>query len=342
MIGGGVIETRKAASGRSSVPPANTRLPVEKSGGYYCTCCPNKYRVQPQYFYKSFSPLYAHNGGYLPVCRECCQNLYRHYLAVLGSSKEAAKRLCMKLDIYWDEVVFDSLCKDIDPADAFTKYMSGVNTQMRKNKTYDTTLDSVVAITPETTSASVGQKDRLEWGMAWEDEEIGYLKAQYNRWAQDYAIESRAQEVLVRDMCIMELQRDKAIRANDTASYQKLTEQYQKTLDRAELSPAKQREKVSAREKPLGVIIKEMEDEAPIPEPAPEFRDVDGVMRFITVYCIGHLLKMLGVKHRYAQMYEDEMNKYRVSPEEKDSEDVYERLVEDGFPENMVFEEKDL
>lgn len=327
------MEVKKTAKGKGSVPPLNSRVPVDKgNGAFYCTCCPTKYKTQPQNFYRSFSPLYAHNGGYLPICKECCNTLYRHYWRVLGSAKEAVRRMCMKLDVYWDEVAFDSLDEGIDPADAFARYMGGMSYSSRKNKTYDTTLDRAVASTAETVAVEVGQQDRLDWGMAWEDEEIRYLKGQYSRWEQEYSIESRAQEILVRDMCIMELQRDKAMRANDVANYSKLSDLFQRTMDRAELSPSKLKEQRTSRTKPLGVILKEMEDTKPIPEPAPEFRDVDGIIRFFRVYCIGHLCHMLGIKHRYAQLYEDEMNKYRVSADEKDADDVYERLMDEGFP----------
>lgn len=327
------METKKTAKGKGTVPPINSRMPVDKgSTAIYCTCCPTKYKAQAPNFYRSYSPLYAHNGGFLPICKSCCQTLYLHYWRALGTSKEAVKRMCMKLDIYWDEVIFDTVTENIDPADAFSKYMRGAENANRKNKTYDTSLDRAVASTPETVAFDVGQQDRLDWGMAWEDEEIRYLKAQYDKWEQEYSIENRAQEVLVRDMCIMELQRDKAMRANDVANYSKLSDLFQRTMDRAELSPSKLKEQMSTRTKPLGVIIKEMEETAPIPEPAPEFRDVDGIVRFFTVYCIGHLFKMLGIKHRYSQLYEAEMDKNRVSPEEKDSEDVFERMTEEGFP----------
>ena len=37
-------------------------------------------------------------------------------------------------------------------------------------------------------------------------------------------------------------------------------------------------------------------------------------------------------QRRRLDLYEDEMNKYRVSADEKDADDVYERLMDEGFP----------
>ena len=90
-------------------------------------------------------------------------------------------------------------------------------------------------------------------------------------------------------------------------------------------------------EKPFGVLIEMFENEDPIPQPLPEWRDVDGIVRLFTIYFIGHLCKMLNIKNRYANMYEEEMQKYRVTidePEEMSDEDVFEYLTENGFTES--------
>lgn len=89
-------------------------------------------------------------------------------------------------------------------------------------------------------------------------------------------------------------------------------------------------------EKPLGLMIEMFENENPIPEPLPEWRDVDGIVKLFNIYFLGHLCKMLDIKNRYSKAYEDAMQKYRVNIEEthdSPDEDVFEYLSETGFSE---------
>ena len=89
-------------------------------------------------------------------------------------------------------------------------------------------------------------------------------------------------------------------------------------------------------EKPLGLMIEMFENEDPIPKPLPEWNDVDNIQKLFNIYFLGHLCKMLNIKSRYSQLYEDEMQKYRVNIEEIQDlpdEDVFEYLSENGFAE---------
>ena len=52
--------------------------------------------------------------------------------------------------------------------------------------------------------------------------------------------------------------------------------------------------------------------------------------RYITIYFLGHLCKMLKINNRYSSLYEEEMAKYRVEVpelEEADDEDVFNYII---------------
>lgn len=77
-------------------------------------------------------------------------------------------------------------------------------------------------------------------------------------------------------------------------------------------------------------MIKNFEEHDPIPEPLPEWQDVDGIAKNITVYFLGHLCKMLGIKNRYSDLYEAEMDKYKAEvpvDDDADSEDVFDAIM---------------
>ena len=109
--------------------------------------------------------------------------------------------------------------------------------------------------------------------------------------------------------------------------YQKLVDTFQRTLDRANLSPKIEAANDKAAEKPMGVMIKMFEEEEPIPD---NWKDSNPLIKMITIYFIGHLCKMLGIKNRYSGLYEEEMAKYRVEvPElsEADDEDIFDYIM---------------
>ena len=76
-----------------------------------------------------------------------------------------------------------------------------------------------------------------------------------------------------------------------------------------------------AEQNTFGTLIRKWENEKPIPEPDEEWKDVDGIVRYITVYFLGHLCKMMGIKNSYPRMYEAEMAKYKVEKPEYEDDD---------------------
>lgn len=81
-----------------------TAAPIKETPDkFYCTRCPRNYTKQKGNFPASQSPIYRENGGYLPVCRHCVDEMYQHYKLVFEDEKSAIRRICMKFDIYWND-----------------------------------------------------------------------------------------------------------------------------------------------------------------------------------------------------------------------------------------------
>lgn len=272
-------------------------------------------------------------------------DLFLFYTDKLGSEEEAIRRICMKFDIYYNESLAEASRKISADRSRIHTYVSRANLTQYRDKTYDTTLDE------EATSAVTSMEDVNElerdgsvevtkkavktWGFGLNPEDYGFLSGQFDDWKAKCVIDGKARETLVRDLCMLKLQQNKALLAGDIKTYKDLTEQFQKTLDRANLTPKQEDAADKASEKPMGVMIDMFECERPIPEPLDEWKDVDGIMKLILVYFIGHLCRMLGLKNKYAAMYEQEMAKYTVTVpemEEADAEDIFDYLLENGFP----------
>ena len=71
---------------------------------------------------------------------------------------------------------------------------------------------------------------------------------------------------------------------------------------------------------PLGVWAKRWEDKRPIPDYDDEIQEPK-IIKYISVWLLGHLAKALGLKNMYSQVYEDEIAKYRVEKPEYEEED---------------------
>lgn len=330
---------------RNTAPkPPGAKEP--KRGEFFCCACGKKYTRQQAYFPMSRSILYKGNNGYLPICKECFEGLYLHYCEVLQDEVAAVERVCQKFDIYFNMSMVESAMADSTGTAVIMTYISRIALPQFKNKTYDTTLDEdeyAAAVAErerkptdeEILEQRMIEQGRREWGIDLKLDEYAFLDNEFADWNARCAIEGKSRESLVRGLCVTELQQNKALSAGDIDTYNKLSITFQKQLAAADLTPKQIEDAERATEKPMGVMIKMFENDDPIPKPDPEWEDVDGIMKYILVYFIGHLCKMLGLKNKYSALYEEEMEKYTVYvPDEVkdgDSEDIFDYLLENGF-----------
>ena len=72
------------------------------------------------------------------------------------------------------------------------------------------------------------------------------------------------------------------------------------------------------------------EEERPLPKIDPDLEDVDKIGLYIDSFFKGHICKVLGIKNRFFNIYENVMKKYTVSSpqydEEEDSEAIFDKV----------------
>lgn len=73
-----------------------------------CPTCGTGYSKRKGFFPVSYGELYK-GLGYIPYCRSCIDKIYSQYLAQCKDSKMAVRQTCRKLDLYWNESIFDSI-----------------------------------------------------------------------------------------------------------------------------------------------------------------------------------------------------------------------------------------
>lgn len=327
---------------KSTRPPKAAPLKEEPSF-YYCTRCGKHFTKQKSNFSSVQSPLYAENWGYLPVCKNCINDIYEHYRLTLNDEKEAIHRICMKFDVYWCERCYELAVNarmTNTQATLPILYLQKSNLISFTGKTYDDTLDDALQAEQPIVSplpAGEGDEDNVEspisedvinfWGTGYTPDFYYELEHKYADWTKDKEIVDQAEKALYKQICLLEctINRDvlagKAIDKNVNALNTLLgsmnLKPTQKKAEEAELA---------SDVTPFGVWIKRWEDNEPVSEPDPELKDVDGLVRYIDIWLRGHLAKMLGIRNGYSKLYEEEIEKLRVDHpeyEEEDDEDLF-------------------
>lgn len=322
---------------------------------FYCCRCGTAFSRQKGYFPVSHSPMYR-GSGYLPWCSDCIEEMYENYRKKLGSDREAIKRMCMKMDLYWTDAIYDMVEKGSGVNSRIRNYIGKTNIIRYIDKTYDDTiLDEAkaaekagfaegLAVQPNAEQAApVKEPEPVEevsipaeyieaWGAGYTLDFYEELERRYHKYMDGVGSIDAATMTLYRQVALLE-----TLIARDGAAgkpVDKNISQLNSLIGSLNLKPTqkKQDEQDAALDAtPFGVWVKRWEDEEPVPEPDDDFKDVDGIVRYISIWFLGHLCKMLGIRNTYCKLYEDEMNRMRIERPEYEDEDDDETLFNDIF-----------
>ena len=326
---------------------------IEISGSTaVCRRCGIAYGKLKGFFPVSYAALYK-GTGYLPYCKQCVEDMYVEYLKESGSPKDATRQMCRKLDLYWNDNVFDQTMQKNTPRSVFTTYMTKVNALSFSGKSYDDTLIEENAMWSFGSNKSEGkdiiaaETDNVSdevvafWGPGYTTEMYAELEQRlkyYRSKMPNNSANDMNTEMLLRQIAMMEIDINKA-RA-DGRSVDKMANSLSSLLSQLQ-KPKKDDVDSATSNTPFGVWIKRWEDQRPVPDIDESLKDVDGIIRYILTWFYGHLAKMFGIKNMYSKMYEDEIERYRVIRPEYSEEDD-ETMINDIFGEgdrNAIVEE---
>ncbi len=311
-----------------------------------CYKCGTDYSRHKGYFPVSYASL--HKGvGYVPVCKSCIDNMYNGYLAQCNDAKNAVRQVCRKLDLYWSENVYEVVSRKNTTRTMMTQYIAKINSITYAGKSYDDTLseegtlweftekeccdNELNEVKPQDSEIS-SDKDINDvpddiisfWGSGYDKNMYDVLEAKFAYYKKSFPKNSKIDlgtERLLRQLCILEATIDRDNAAG--RSVEKSVNTYNTLLGSLNLKPAQKKDDGDAAidNTPFGVWIRRWEDKRPIPEVDPELQDVDGIVKYISIWFLGHLCKMLGIKNTYCKLYEDELAKMRVDRPEYEDED---------------------
>lgn len=317
---------------RSQVKDAAPDISTQK---HYCCRCGTAFSRRKGYFPVSHSPMYRGSGS-LPFCNNCVEEMYEGYLRTLGDDKEAMRRMCMKMDLYWNESIYAMAARSAGTNSRIRNYIGKTNIVRYIDKTFDDTLrEEAAKADPVDTFRFIVQNDEdgaIEaipveqevidfWGPGFSPDFYMELERHYKDWTGDIENMSQTERSLYKQISIHEV-----IIARD-AAHGKATDKSVNLLNTLlgsmNLKPSQQKEEADAEleKMPLGVGIQKWEYNRPLPETPVENRDIRKTIKNITTWYLGHACKMVGLKNSYSKIYEGAMNELRVKRPEYDEED---------------------
>nr|DAK65654.1 MAG TPA: hypothetical protein [Caudoviricetes sp.] len=333
---GNVKATKRASEGKTvfdkNVKIEKLRADEDTQREYYCCACGKAYKKQDSNFCKSLSPLFANNNGYVHICKKCTDKYYYNLVDLFsGNEEKAMNRICQLFDWYYSDEIFAATRKISADRSRVCAYPSKMNLPQYRtqDKCYIDTIRDRESVTLDSTDdinearnsgeLKVAKKTINFFGLGYTPEQYRFLQDQYDDWTHRHECRTKSQEEVFKNLCIAQL--NIQIAQQTGGKVKDAMDSFQNLLGTANLKPCQTNENALADQNTFGTLIKKWENEKPISEPDPEWKDVDGIVRYIHIYFLGHLCKMMGIKNSYSRMYDEEMEKYHVEKPEYEGDD---------------------
>lgn len=322
---------------------------------YKCSCCGREYPSQAGNFSVTFSPLFEKNNGYITICKPCLEAYYNQLIGFyMGDEEQALEHCCRLFDWYYDPGA-SALTKAAPRGRSrVTLYPAKMSAVRARGTTYLDTLRERYAqdfsigagltksneqeeqsepappeeIIPETTAP---KELIMFFGAGYTDDEYDFLSGQYEDWSTRYECKTKAQEELFKNLCIAQLNIQRAQQDSNAKGVTDAMRTFQDLLGAANLKPSQNTGNVLDGQNTFGTLIKKVEDTRPVGEPAEEWKDVDGIKKYFDTWFLGHLCNLVHVKNDAEEEYLKEMGKYTVTPPEYDEDDYADSSLLDKY-----------
>lgn len=314
------------------------------SSNVVCSRCGTAYSRRKGYFPVSYATLYR-GIGYMTVCKDCIDEMYEKYLSICGDSKAAVRQMCRKLDLYWNDNVFEIVSRKSTTRTMMTSYIAKINTVSYAGKSYDDTLlssgdlwtfnsgderDDAISVQSEEVceedeAIEIPEEIVTFWGPGFTPVMYTELEQRRKYWMSRFPNDADIDigtEALIRQICNLEI----AINQDRAAGkpIDKHVNALNTVLGSASLKPTQRKQddiEAVLGDTPMGVWLYRYENKRPLPEIDEDLKDVNGLRKYIHIWVKGHLAKMLGLKNYYSAMYDEEVSKYTVEkPEYSEAE----------------------
>lgn len=282
----------------------------------------------------------------LPLCKSCIGEVYEKYVERYvfmkkgNPERDAIRRMCMVLDIYYNDEIYDDAVKNYDPKKdslPIFLYLKKVNAVRYLKKSFDDTIEDGRTI--KSIAKAAQESDALDicdipdstikfFGKGFTPEDYLFLQEQYDDWTSRHECQTKSQEEIFKDICYNRLQNLKA-RQNGTDT-KNITDAFNKLLESGKLQPKQNASETMADNQSFGTLIEKWETTRPIPDVDEDLRDVDKIGEYVDIFFKGHMAEMLHLDNDSAKEYREYMKKYSAKRPDYDADDgadaVYDKI----------------
>ena len=287
----------------------------------YCHSC-GEYHQKGSFYTDT-----RNKSGYYPICKDCILKKVeqrKYDKSTPFETKDSVQQMLREMNlVYIDDLYmsfvekqgttnarirspFLAYMKTIKSLPAY-KYLTWEDSEFGEDK--DGKSEDDIKIIEQTVKE--GEK---HFGYGYSDETYMFLENEYQDWITRYECDTKAQENLFKRLAWKQWEIDQATRQN--RSTKDLDKTYQDLLASVNLLPRQNAANALADSLTLGQLIEKWEKEKPIPEPEEEFKDVDGIGKYIRVWFKGHLARVLGIDNGYSKEYDEYIDEYTVKKPE--------------------------
>lgn len=275
-------------------------------------------------------------GGHFFMCKKCVQQFVEQKRLPddpPNETKESVQRVLFWMDLPYLDNLYEKCVQGAEdytgvrkPRSPFGTYLSTVRGMpvYKGMKWKDSVFPGEVSANQEKARDEIVQI----FGSGFTNEDYLYLQSQYDDWVARTQIDTKSQEMYVTQICLQSLDIYKDRRAGKDPS--KKLETLDRLMASANLQPKQNVTSAANDALTFGQLIEKWEQEEPIPEPEPEFKDIDNIGKYIRVFFAGHLAKALGLSNAYTEEYDEYMKEYTVEKatevEEGKSDDIYDTI----------------
>jgi len=297
-------------------------------------------------FYEATNPMLDKNG-FMSICRECCNQIYEDYFSIHNILEVALQLTCQDLDIRFSAEALkqtqshiESLLTKGKKADRVLGYykskLSSTNKSNEKMDTfrYKDSDFNYIKDNMETTSINMNtdmsknqelydydgipEETVKYWGKNRENWEYDFLVEEIFKIKSSFECPDYGMEMIMKDISFINLDIEKIRQeGKDTkGEINKLIETRSKLMNDANMKPVQATGAEANDQVTFGTLIKKWENEKPVHETLD-----DEMKKYIDVYMVGHLAKMMNLNNETVDKYEDSLKEYTIDFDSIQNED---------------------
>jgi hypothetical protein len=271
------------------------------------TCIKCEKEKRDRDFYLSRSDLYSVNKK-IPICSKCLGDRYEKVLGIYGDYILALQHCCYNFDIFFDQELAEALDEK-----SINEYIDKLNknAKYRKKTSLNNMIEKKSLIDLQEEGSEISEKNvKLirKWGEGYTENEYFILEEKEKEYLENYEPESLTEKKILRELSMLEVERDKARMEGNRRELKDLSELLSKKMGDANIKPNQKKILGEADDDIFGMILKIYETEEPIPEPLEEFKDVNNFLKYLNKIMVRPFARALGLASGDYSLDEEDKN----------------------------------